>query len=419
MHTQNGNSAKSLPHQSKAEAFAVFLAFIAICSYVVESPLKFALSKIGAGSLIYFRDAVAAGFISWRFLAWQSGRNLHPCITATAIVLTHTLIGILALGSIIQPLIGAKMMLATLFGISCFDLFKKNFDQVKFWSRFLLVVTVAGVGINYFIEMPWSGEVFDGAVGSAEISREWTSSGVRRLSGFARASYDAATIAACLGTIVLSSLPRVSFIPKIFVISICLITIALTTSKGALIAWVAISIYFLTPIKSEENKKIPLTVYLAPAWMLLIPGSMIYLDYQVRIGGDLWFLLSSFADRINWMWPRAFSLIDSNWMYLTGRGIGGIGFPQRFGEANQYNAADNAMIYAYINFGVAFFAYIYITFNKLNATRTHISPSIWKCMMGWLIFWSFYGMTNNMFENPFFSIFFGICIGTALSKKEH
>lgn len=395
--------------------WAATLVVFAISTFIIESPLKFALGKIGLSSAIYLRDVIAFGVVGWMVLRWLTGSRLNASTLVLAILLAHAFYGVLQMGSIAQPFIAFKIYIYLLLGTAIYPTLVRHTDEFKSWSTIMLTMTLLGIFINYFTEMPWSGEVFDSAAGATEISREWTTGGIRRLSGFARASYDAATIAVLLGsaTCILQIKKKSA---KIFLLSVISVAVFMTTSKGAILA-LAFLIPYILLHRSDLPNSFPRSMHLAPSLMLAPPAIFYISEYKAKIGGDLWFLLSSFSERINWMWPRAFDLLQTPWNIPFGRGLGGIGFPQRFGEGAQYNSADNAMLYLFISFGLLSIFYIHAIFSKLDSNKSQIPSPIWGCMICWLIYWAVYGFTTNLFENPVISIFFGITIGAALTRR--
>lgn len=392
--------------------YGFYFLLLCLTSYILESPLKYALGKAHISQIIYGRDAFAAFVIVIAFASWMSGKTFTAAIPATFILVAHAFYGILIQGSLIQPFIGLKLYLTFLLGIACFATFRENQRLVVRWYIAMYVLTVIGVCINWATDMPWAGETFESAVGATEVSREWTTGGIRRLAGFAKASFDASTIVVTIGA-ALALIPGLSVWMQLALLLTSIGIVVLTTSKGSMLALVFIALYI--GLRRRSENRLGVFFYVAPAAMLAIPLLLFAFEYKATVHGDLWFLLSSFAERINWMWPRAFGNLGSWQGAILGRGVGGIGFPQRFGEGLIYNSADNVMVYLFVSFGIAALIYVYITLKKLEVAAPSITPYIWGCLLSWLLYWIFYGFTTNLIENPLFSFFIGLVVGAAFT----
>lgn len=388
---------------------------VLLFTYVIDAPLRFGLGKLHIGPVIYLRDAGAFGITLAALFHWISGKQLNASTAVGFVLLLHVFYGMLALGSPIQPIVGFKLYLTMLLGIASYETYSRHPKAAAYWAAFALLVTAIGVGINWFTEMPWTGEVFESARGDTAVSMEWTSGGIRRLSGFARASYDASTIAAAT-CIPLLFLPSVGFIKRLTLIAATTCVVLLTTSKGSLFAMIFIAIFALFFADIKKKNKLNWLFFPLPAISLGIPAYLSAYNIKAEFDGALWFLFSSFGERINWMWPRAFSNITTGGNYILGRGIGGIGFPQYFGEGTLYNAADNTMVYLFVSLGAFALLYIYFILISLKRNAQNITPYMWNCILAWLIYWNIYGLTTNIIENPFFTFFLGIIIGAAFTK---
>ncbi|WP_152606530.1 hypothetical protein [Aquabacterium sp. NJ1] len=408
------NSQKSEPFLlGNAVGCAVM---VLLFTYVIDSPLRFGLSKLHISPVIYLRDAGALAITLAAFWHWIKGKQLNASTFVGFVILIHVFYGILALGSLVQPIVGFKLYLTMLLGVASYETYSRHPKATAYWAAIAFVVTAVGVGINWFVDMPWTGEVFDSARGDTAVSVEWTTGGIRRLSGFARASYDASTIAA-VTCIPLLFLPSTGIIKRFALIITATGIIILTTSKGSLLAMIFIAFFalFFTDIKKQN--KISWPFFLLPAVSLGIPAILSAYGFKAELTGNLWVLFSSFGERINWMWPRAFANITTGGNYLLGRGVGGIGFPQYFGEGSIYNAADNTMVYLFANFGLFALIYIYLILIRLKRNAQNISSYAWHCILAWLIYWNIYGLTTNIIENPFFTFFLGLIIGAAFTKR--
>lgn len=406
------------PSSNEAKIFTLnrvggILLLIALTTFIAESPIKFALAKLHSSQAIYFRDAFAASITILTMVSWSIGRSYSPTVIVLPILVLHMLYGMLILGSIIQPIISLKIFSYFLLGTAAYTSFKQNIQVIQKWMIAMFSITILGIFLSAFIDMPWKGEVFDSAAGSVELSREWTTGGITRISGFARASYDASTYVTILGAAI-ALIPSIGSAFRLAIIFATGSAIWMTTSKGSMLALLLI-IPFIYKNHQNTSNRAPRWIYFSPAFLLAIPATLYIFEFRTKVGGDLWFLLSSFAERINWMWPRAFDLMQTPWNVFLGRGLGGIGFAQRFGEGTNYNSADNTMVYLFVTFGLLSLVYVYKIIHKLAQKSDNIPTYIWNCFMCWIIYWTAYGFTTNIIENAPFSFCLGLMAGAALT----
>jgi len=323
----------------------------------------------------------------------------------------------LQLNSLAQPIIGLKLAIPLLLGASLYKAIFSNWEQFRTWLYLVWLASIIGICINYFTAMPWAGSTFQGALGESTVSREWTTAGIVRLSGFSRASYDAAAICA-IGACVFLVDERFAKLARAIGFLIATIAVGLTTSKGPLLALAVITMWFFYKSFINKSEHMGVGIFgLAAAAFMIPPLTAIY---NLRLENSA-FILSSFAERVNSMWPSAYSNIENFVQFFLGRGLGGIGFAQFFGEPLKYNAADNFAVYIYISFGLVGIALFFFTLTKFrsransdHADKKHLNLSLRSC----LIFWIISGYVSNMYEQPLLSFYFGMFIGFSFIKNE-
>jgi hypothetical protein len=123
--------------------------------------------------------------------------------------------------------------------------------------------------------------------------------------------------------------------------------------------------------------------------------------------------LSSFMDRVDFMWPDALdSWLDHGNLFI-GRGLGGIGFAQLGMEWWRYNAADNMMIYLLASFGLMGLLYVGAFLWNLPRTFDCEPKAAYfaRCVRGWAVVLFSYGCTSNMVEQPLMNLVIGVCFG--------
>src|SRR5262249_5922156 len=110
----------------------------------------------------------------------------------------------------------------------------------------------------------------------------------------------------------------------------------------------------------------------------------------------------------------AFALLTEPGQILWGRGLGGIGVGQNFGEWAKSDAADNLMVYLLVTFGMLGIAYV-VAFLFRFANYTVRGPRddlVLCCVRGWTALWFGYGLTTNMIEEPMMNLTIGVVFGT-------
>lgn len=398
--SSNSTPATSSLSQSFQLSFVGQVAvLVSLASYVFDAPLRYVLSIARIESALYFRDLVFSAVIFSSLLSWVLGKTFNRALIPLYIITLHLFWGFINLPSIAQPVVGLKIFLTYLAGIICYDTYKKNEKACHRYATAAFAITAAAVILNAFIEMPWSGTSFASATGDVNVSREWTSGGVKRVAGFGRSSTETAALLAllCAPLLFASSLSKTK---KIFLYFFTFGLIALTTTKGALIAWATIGIAAVFFKKADRSNLLYSASACIAATGIALPAIIYAYDLRASVSGDFWWLLSSFADRINRMWPGALENTHDYGSLILGRGLGGIGFPQMFGEGIRFNSADSVMLYLYANFGIFGIAYTFIIIKKFSENKAHISPGILYVLLTCLLYWVTYGLVGNNAETP-------------------
>lgn len=386
---------------------------LALATFILDAPIRYALSIAKLESALYLRDAVCAAVVGISLFGWLAGKWTSNLLIPTYLIVLHLLWGAINLPSIAQPIVALKIYITFLAGIACYESFRQRENAAITAINYLYYITAFGVLIDYFFEMPWSGATFNSAVGEVTVSREWTSGGLNRTAGFGRSSTETAAFLAILAAPTLTNLRNRNTHCFIFYIA-NMALIALTTTKGAILAWALIGA--LLPIIGSGNHRAAILLSMLMAGFGLAIPSLIYMyDLKMNVNNQFWWLLSSFSDRINRMWPEAILNIHHHGSLIFGRGLGGIGFPQLFGEGKLYNSADNVMLYIYATFGIPGIFYTYRILNNLlsrgnTVTKTQ-STGIFSI---WLIYWFSYGLVGNNIDSAVLLFSAGLIAGSAI-----
>ena len=385
-------------------------------SYIFESPIRFALLHAKVPMLIYLRDLAAVVLVGFAIFSWLTGeRRLFPVMIALYILLLHLLCGVLLLPGVIQPLLGLKVFFTFLFGMTATLALAERSQTLLRLSLLAFLATAGGVFLNKFVQYPWAGEAYESAIATVQVSREWSSGGVARLAGFARASFDAATILLILTVPILAS--RWSVWWRGLLWTLAGATIWLTTSKGALLALLALAAWrVFETFRSAKQWVLAWTLFFA-ACSLAMPIAAVQFGFGVRRGSVAGWL-SSFMDRVDYMWPDAISGWLDHGSLFIGRGLGGIGFPQLSVEWWRYNAADNLMIYLLVSFGLLALVYVGAFLRGLAKTFTSDPTHEFfdRCVRGWAVVLFSYGCTTNMIEQPLMNLVLGVCFGAVTMR---
>ena len=388
-----------------------WVAFGMAMTYLFEGPARYVLMLAHVPTLIYLRDVAAFALVAFAVSSWLGGeRRLFPLVVAVYVLFLHLLCGELTLPGVIQPLLGLKVFFTFLFGMAASGAIAERAEVLPKLALVAFIATVCGVALDVVIDFPWAGEAYESALATVQVSREWSSGGIPRLAGFARASFDAATIVLVLIVPLLAV--RWNALFRAMLWATAFVTIWLTTSKGALLALAALAVWAVLESYVSMKRLILPWIAAFASICFALPIAATQFGFGVR-RSDVAGWLSSFVERIDFMWPDAINTWLTHGNLVTGRGLGGIGFAQVSSEWWRYNAADNLMIYLLVSFGL--FAILYAGGFLLSLRRTFTAdPSLdflARCVRGWALVVFSYGCTSNMVEQPLMNMVIGLCFG--------
>jgi hypothetical protein len=396
---------------ARSSSLYAWVALAMAGSYIFESPLRYGLLVVKLPALIYLRDLAAFALIGLAVFSWLTGeRRLFPVVVALYALFLHLLVGVFMLPGVIQPLLGLKVFFTFLFGMAAATAIAERASTLLKLSLFAFLATAFGVALDKFVAFPWAGQAYESAIATVQVTREWSSGGVPRLSGFARASFDAATIVLVLLVPILAS--RWNGFWRALLWALGFATIWLTTSKGALLALLALAVWrALESLRAAKQWVLTWICTFAIA-CLVLPLAAVQFGFGIRRSSVVHWL-SSFMDRVDYMWPDALSGWLDHGSLFIGRGLGGIGFPQLGLEWWRYNAADNLMIYLLVSFGLLALVYVGIFLHRLGSTfaATGSDAFFSRCVRGWAVVLFSYGCTSNMVEQPLMNLLIGVCFG--------
>jgi hypothetical protein len=381
--------------------FVAALTIMYVGSQAFDSVIRWVLNMVHADSAIYLRDVDLIGVIVLcLLLIIQSGRDVTRTVLLFVVFAGLCCVSLCSGLGAAQTLFGIKIWLPFIAGALLVESgVARHLDLPRLWSIVWLAVC-AGILANYFFTYPWSGLLVD--VGDVAISanREWTAGGIRRLSGFSRSSFDGAVIVLLLFTYLL--IRWQGGLSRICLVGISAVAIALTTAKGAVAALLfslALAPLLRLVRSSSSALKWPLlgSLLLVSAMGLLVPLLSEQFPFpRLQPGSVSNWVFASFVERAETTWPRAFDLLSSQWQWVTGRGLGGIGVSQLRFERNVYSPADNFFLYLFItagSFGALFYAFLSLATVRLQLQISHHRMAflfVCSCIV--------YGLTTNLVE---------------------
>ena len=269
---------------------------------------------------------------------------------------------------------------------------------------------------DYLWDMPWTGLTYQLVETEIEGSREWTTFGVERVAGFARASFAAAD------QLLLLALPLMFFsrsrILRILIWLTSGMLIYLTTTKktGGIFLILTLLIPLMNFAFAPALLRHALTMsvpILIAAIGIGLPLSTIVVTYRLNL--DSLFsqvLFASFEDRLTVVWPAGLQLLIERGSAVFGRGIGGIGAAQNYFEQTVYSPADNLYLYLYVTFGIlalGFMAAYVWNLTHLDTQRSAWSRMIWTIGIAILA----HGWAGNVLEGSMTATMMGVTLAYA------
>ena len=385
---------------------------IALLSYILmilfAGPMRMGLSTMGLSPLIYAPNVLILIAIVWHVLRepFENGiSTLH--LIALVIPLSAFLVGLLFL-SPIQVAMGGYVLLPFIFGIVCGPVLLENWSLINRFVPWLWLSVSGGLLVNNYLSYPWEG--FGYALGTLEVegSREWyATGGVKRLAGFARSSFDAAGQVQILGLLLVLSLRNTLL--KIIVWASTALAIVLTTSKGIFLVFIILTptLFFSKWLPQTPLRTLPLIFGLIA---LLMPMSTLLFTFDSQFNDPtLANLTYSYYDRLNYMWPQGWLLLNEHGNLLLGRGLGGIGTAQTYFEPSLFNAADNIFLYWFVIFGWSLLPIIILLLLRtlrLKPLADIQQLTIFCLLLSVLV----YGSMTNIVENAMFAIVCGLVL---------
>ena len=383
---------------------------------VIEGPLRGGLAAVGLANIIYLRDLALVLTVAVAFVlpVLRGTRHAPGLVLMGWLLALHLCIGLLMGGTLtlFDRLFGVKIFMPMLFTVAIFPAVDKHFRLFVQVMAVFFVISAAGVFLNDALgEMPWEGLTYDTAFGQVETTKKWwMDGGLRRLSGFARASFDAAMILG-LGGAMLMALARAWWL-RLLIAAIGCWAILLTTSKGMVLAYLVAALWLVPTNRSRGSLAAGRSIVILLLLIACLVPTLFMIMSVPEFPVDIPPLLSSLWDRFSWMWPSAFALLPDWFGAFTGAGLGGIGMP--LGLIPVPNTADSIFVYYYISFGLLGILYLAFPVVAILGRKAQADPRsfVWA---GLLVIAYGYGLSANMVEQSFFTSVFGLLYGKAFA----
>jgi hypothetical protein len=391
--------------------------FITAC----EAPLRYGLYHAGFPVFIYIKDIfLVAIFLYFIIRTTFIARINRLVLILLGVILYGIIIGLLNGLALLQVLFGVKIYLP--FFIGFLAIYSFRLDRAFFVRLFHIFVPIIlfGLLLDLLFELPWAGFEYEAYGVSIEAARKWWALALPRLSGFGRASFETAILLLSLSALYLAaylstpeSFSRRVKLRNAVLLSLSFVGAILTTSKSSVVAFLFLAFFCLLMTACGKygdaiGRVSGLTLKLLLILILLVgivPPAMaltsptILTDHLSPDSAVLSMLSASYIERMQTMWPEAFGLLSPGYMFIVGRGIGGIGAAQHYFEQSAYNAADNLYIYLLVDFGMIFLVLfcLYLLYHVLLPSP--LKKRSFHFYLFCLILFA-YGATLNVIESP-------------------
>jgi len=398
---------------------------------VFEAPLRYFFYSAGLPVLVYLKDLLLIIIFVYFALQTTATARINKIMLALLALICYGLIvGLINGLSFMQVAFGMKVVLTFFVGFMAVYLFGIESGFFIRLYRIFAPIILFGLVLEMLFELPWIGFEYDAYGVTIPGSIEWWTLGLPRLSGFGRVSYETAIVLFCLAglylTVNICSRNTLSKGQKIYDRLFLLLSfagIALTTAKSSIFAFIVLLIFYIflkravnTGGKFSRTAGIVIKILLIVVFLygvvppiLAATAPEIITAYFNSDDIVMAAVSASYVERMEWMWPEAYQLLSDGYMYFTGRGLGGIGAPQKYFEPNLYNAADNVYVYLLVNFGIIILGLLVIwLLRKIITLRLDDKHNIYY--LTFVLAFFAYGATLNVIESPTLMISLGFLL---------
>lgn len=383
---------------------------VCACSYVFEGLLRWLLSLINMGFLIYIRDPLVIIMIVRPVLRFLTGRKVNATGILLWIYFGFLFFYSVFTESIIQVFFGVKILLLFILGVA----YSRDFAECAIhWRRVFYIVSFmifVGLVIDSTLGFPWRNMVINVGGHEKAIGKTAQVLGERmRHHGFSLAPNPAASYSIIFYLLYSCSYAKWSF-AKLLLLIMTFIAIWLTGIRSILLALMIISlcdIFRFLPYVWDKIIVCATTIFVALGVGLPFILSFGSVSYSGYIKNLLNSPFASFAIRIMDTWPHAFAINKS---YLLGGGLGAVGGSQIMFDPWSHlggGFCDNWAVYAFLIGGITpiiLFSIVFVQAARVKCTESYLIPTL-------SVFIAVYGSMETGFELPGSSFFLGILLG--------
>ena len=396
--------------------FILLSALAFVIATCLSGPLRMYMSMVGLSPLIYVPNVMMMAAIAWQTVFEPHERGFSALTLIAILIPVYAFTIGMQFVSLFQAAMGVYVLIPFWFGLSCGRVLLGSWRLVSPVIPILWLMVVAGVLINLVVEYPWEG--FGYSLGSLDVegSRQWyATGGGKRLAGFSRASFDAAVQVQLLG--ILFALQIRNPLLRALVWGITVYAIIPTNSKGILMVAMVLTPVMLFKERLPESPLRTLPALFGMIGLAMPLSTLVYTFNNQFSNPTMANAAYSFYDRLNYMWPEAWALLELHGSFLLGRGLGGIGTAQTYFEGSLFNAGDNIFMYWFVIFGWAAlpgFALLLLRTLRIKPCSSPDQLRMYALLMATLV----YGTMTNIVENAVFAIVCGLVVRWLCSTPE-
>jgi hypothetical protein len=425
LHHADGTSEPASSGRSTAAPWghlAVLVTALLLYNDVLSGVVRFVFSSIRIPYLSYLPFLITFAFA---LLYWLASLGRMRAFAAVTLCVVAVYVGLALLFGRSLPAVVFALYIWVPFYIGIIVVLRRKEERVFGLIPALWAIAVVGVVFNYFVPVPWTGTSYSVLGLEVQASLEWKAYEFDRIAGFSRGSFAAANQIAIFCSLLLAMPMRRSLKLLIWLLSVATITI--TTSKTPLmvvfIVPVALGVFDLLTTWRRGGQlayrwamATLVLLLLLTVGLPLVRSVPAFFDESVRVS---FFTLASIGDRVLTTWPQAFALLSSDnnpLELLFGRGIGGIGTPQQFGELSVLNPADNLFVYLYVSVGAisfVFFAFILSGFRRIYRSDPPFFRMMFVCAVSMLTL----AITSNVIESVTPCLLFGMVAAKGMAMR--
>ena len=397
----------------RRDQILLFVLLSFLLSDVLDGAIRYTLANAGLTSLVYLPKTLLALMVVAALAAdLARGRMSAAQLGALALLAAGVVHGYLVLGNAVQVAFGLWVLIPFLGGIVALPALLRALPRVRRYAFFLWAVAVGGVLINVVHPWPWIGLEYGLGGVAIEGSRLWGTEGLVRLPGFSRASFEAANQILLLAAVLLVCSRGWR---RLLVWLLSGVSIALTTSKTPLLAYLVLTAFCLTHHVLPRYAWRLVPVGLATLCVALpLSTLLVSYDFSAALQDPVpRALLASLGDRLESVWPETLAMVVEDGNVVLGRGVGGIGMAHQYFGTAAYSPADNLGVYLYALFGILGLGSLVLYGLRLGSLALRDLISLLTFVTGLILLLS--GLSSNVLESPVLALVFGANLRYALS----